>query len=208
MRCRVWSYASTSYDLLTGFYFLQFTTIWTWLWIISEVKMQWLERWKTSQWSTIGRHVSAVAAASRRNFIHTFSRSKISCEQNRYKFILTKCNGVKNTTLNISSCPSWLFKKSGGYFTLLKGCHSRTDWNITQKDANFNLNERKTTRKRVVPHIALQRVLFTLLHLEIYIYLVWGITFYLLGMSLFLRELSCYCTTGWDYSHFSLWDRN
>ena len=74
--------------------------------------------------------------------------------------ILSKCKRVKNTTLYISSCPSlWLFKKSGGYFTLLEGFHSRTEWKITQKDANFNLKEWNTTRKGVV-HMALKRVLF------------------------------------------------
>ena len=38
---------------------------------------------------------------------------------------------------------------------------SRTEWKITHKDANFNLKEWKTTRKRVVPHnMARQRVPF------------------------------------------------
>ena len=57
-----------------------------------------------------------------------------------------------------SSCPS--FKKSSGYFTLVEGFHYRKSENITQNDANFNLKEGKTTRKRVVPHTALQRVPF------------------------------------------------
>ena len=75
---------------------------------------------------------------------------------------------MKNTTLYISSCPSlWFFKKSGGYFHSFRAVslldrvknHSKRCKHHS-KSTNFNLKERKTTRKRVAPHMALQRVPF------------------------------------------------
>ena len=72
----------------------------------------------------------------------------------------------KHHSLHFELSVIWLFKKSGGNFILLKGFHSRTEWKITQKDANFNWKEWKTTRKSVVPHMALQSVLLNLLQLE------------------------------------------
>ena len=52
----------------------------------------------------------------------------------------------------------WLIKKSGGYFTLLEGVSLRVKHH--SKNANFNLKEWKTTQKRVVLHMALERVPF------------------------------------------------
>ena len=103
-------------------------------------------------------------------WVHTFDMPQGMCLR---LCILSKCKRVKDTTLYFSSFP-WYgsSKKSGGYFTLLEGFHSRTEWKITQKDANFNLKEWKTTRKRVVFNYGSSKSAFSHFYIKEYVPLV------------------------------------
>ena len=68
---------------------------------------------------------------------------------------------VKTTTLYISSCPSWLFKKSGGYFNLLERFHSRTEWTNHSNRCKLQSKRVEDHSKKSSPYnMAFQRVLF------------------------------------------------
>ena len=81
--------------------------------------------------------------------------------------VLSKCKRVKNTILYISSCPLWLFKQSGGYFTLSERFHPRTGVKNHSKRCKLQSKRVEDYSKKSCPSLWLfKEYLFTLLHLE------------------------------------------
>ena len=66
----------------------------------------------------------------------------------------------KTPLLRFRVVPHTALRKEWWLFHSFRGVSHQDRVKITQKDANFNLKEWKTTRKRFVLHMALERVLF------------------------------------------------